>query len=168
MSSGMRLPFGETEADDFVDRVDEVSRLIEGLKDGTLPAEYVDQRESEIVEREEKREASRKKEEEEEESRRFDKLPKERQEELLLRRECREMLELSTQQLEEMQEKKGEFGNEYRVVTAAWYMMMLPDTDLRSHLMAPHDASKIAWQFQEREYERRRVEGGGPALSDRE
>ncbi len=83
MSSGMRLPFGETEADDFVDRVDEVSRLIEGLKDGSLPAEYVDQRESEIVEREEKREEKRKKEEEEEESRRFDKLPKERQEELL-------------------------------------------------------------------------------------
>ena len=40
------------------------------------------------------------------------------QEDLLLRRECREMLELSTQQLEEMQEKKGEFGNEYRVVRA--------------------------------------------------
>ena len=35
-----------------------------------------------------------------------------RQEELLLRRECREMVELSTQQLEEMSEKKGEFGNE--------------------------------------------------------
>ena len=80
-------------------------------------------------------------------------------EEALCRRECREMLELSTKQLEEMQEKKGEFGNEYRVVTAAWYMMMLPDTDLRSHLAAPHDASKVAWEFQEREYERRRVEG---------
>lgn len=37
-----------------------------------------------------------------------------------LRRSCREMLELSTKQLEEMQEKKGEFGHEYRVVTAAW------------------------------------------------
>ena len=118
-------------------------------------------------------------------------------EELLLRRECREMLELSTQQLEEMCEKKvrahadaqastqctgrhthphhglatasrpppihpssqGEFGNEYRVVTAAWYMMMLPFTTLRSHLIAPDDASKAAWDFQEREYERRRVMG---------
>jgi len=81
------------------------------------------------------------------------------QEEAMARRECRDMLELSTKQLEEMQEKKGEFGNEYRVVTAAWYMMMLPDTTLRSHLMAPHDASKVAWEFQEREFERRRVEG---------
>lgn len=82
-----------------------------------------------------------------------------RTEELLLRRECREMLELSTQQLEEMSEKKGEFGNEYRVVAAAWYMMMLPKTTLRSPLVAPDDASKAAWEFQEREYERRRVEG---------
>ena len=81
------------------------------------------------------------------------------QEEAVARRECREMLELSTQQLEEMCEKKGEFGNEYRVVTAGWYMMMLPDTNLKSHLVAPHDASKIAWEFQEREFERRRVEG---------
>ena len=54
---------------------------------------------------------------------------------------------------------QGEFGNEYRVVTAAWYMMMLPFTTLRSHLIAPDDASKAAWDFQEREYERRRVMG---------
>ena len=75
------------------------------------------------------------------------------------RRECRSVLELSVAQLEEMQEKKGEFGNEYRVVTAAWYMMMLPDTGLDTPLMAPDDASKAAWEFQQREYERRRVEG---------
>ena len=80
-------------------------------------------------------------------------------EERLLRRECREMLELSTQQLEEMSEKKGEFGNEYRVVTAGWYMMMLPSTTLRSPLVAPDDASKAAWEWMEFEYERRRVEG---------
>ena len=80
-------------------------------------------------------------------------------EESQCRRECRDNLELSTKQLEDMQEKKGEFGNEYRVVTAAWYMMMLPDTTLDSHLMAPHDASKVAWEFQEREFERRRLEG---------
>jgi hypothetical protein len=52
------------------------------------------------------------------------------------RRECREMLELSTAQLEEMMEKKGEFGREYRIVTAAWYMMMMPDTHLGSPLCA--------------------------------
>jgi hypothetical protein len=84
---------------------------------------------------------------------------KQYREEAALRRECREFLELSTKQLEEMHESKGEFGHEYRVVTAAWYMMMLPDTTLSSHLMAPDDASKVAWDFQEREYERRRVEG---------
>jgi len=76
-----------------------------------------------------------------------------------LRRSCREMLELSTKQLEEMQEKKGEFGHEYRVVTAAWYMLMMPDTTLRSHLMAPVDASKAAWTWLEEEAERRRVAG---------
>lgn len=75
------------------------------------------------------------------------------------RRECRAVLELSVAQLEEMQEKKGEFGNEYRVVVAAWYMLMLPWTRLSSPLMAPVDASKTAWEFQEGEYERRRVEG---------
>ena len=75
------------------------------------------------------------------------------------RRECREMLELSTNQLEEMMEKKGEFGREYRIVTAAWYMMMMPSTHLGSPLMAPDDASKAAWEFNEAEYERRRVEG---------
>jgi hypothetical protein len=58
------------------------------------------------------------------------------QEEAACRRECREMLELSTQQLEEMMEKKGEFGREYRIVTAAWYMMMLPHTHLGSPLCA--------------------------------
>ena len=79
--------------------------------------------------------------------------------EAMCRRECRDSLELSTQQLEEMMESKGEFGNEYRVVTAAWYMMMMPSTHLRSHLVAPTDASKAAWEFQEREFERRRVEG---------
>ena len=81
------------------------------------------------------------------------------QEEAMCRRECRVSLELSTQQLEDMNEKKGEFGNEYRVVTAAWYMMMMPETTLRSHLMAPTDASKAAWEWQEQEFERRRVEG---------
>ena len=82
-----------------------------------------------------------------------------RQEEALLRRECRELLELSTAQLEEMHEKKGEFGQAYRVVAAAWYMMMLPSTTLRSPLIAPDDASKAAWDAMEKEYERRRVEG---------
>jgi len=76
-----------------------------------------------------------------------------------LRRDCREMLELSTKQLEEMQEKKGEFGHEFRVVTAAWYMMMMPDTTLKSHLMAPVDASKAAWTWLEEEAERRRIAG---------
>lgn len=80
-------------------------------------------------------------------------------EEAACRRECREMLELSTNQLEDMMERKGEFGREYRIVTAAWYMMMMPETHLRSPLMAPVDASKAAWEFKEREYERRRVEG---------
>ena len=81
------------------------------------------------------------------------------QAEAAMRRECREMLELSTNQLEEMMEKKSEFGREYRIVTAAWYMMMLPRTHLDSPLMAPDDASKAAWAFNEGEYERRRVEG---------
>ena len=80
-------------------------------------------------------------------------------EEARCRRECREMLELSTNQLEDMMEKKGEFGREYRIVTAGWYMMMLPTTCLRSPLMAPNDASKAAWEFNEKEYERRRAEG---------
>ena len=31
-----------------------------------------------------------------------------------------------TLQLEEMHEKKGEFGHEFRIVTAGWYMMLLP------------------------------------------
>jgi len=64
-----------------------------------------------------------------------------RQEEADMRRECREMLELSTQQLEDMMEKKGEFGREYRIVTAGWYMLMLPKTHLGSPLLAPDDAS---------------------------
>jgi hypothetical protein len=75
------------------------------------------------------------------------------------RRECRAVLELSTRQLEEMHDKKGEFGNEYRVVTAAWYMCMLPNTLFDTPLMAPNDASKAAWKFQEEEHERRRVAG---------
>ena len=79
--------------------------------------------------------------------------------EACIRRQCREYLELSTQQLEEMQEKKGEFGHEYRAVSAGWYMMMLPDTHLETPMMAPVDASKAAWEWMEREYERRRVEG---------
>lgn len=74
---------GQEEAEDFVERVDEVTRLIEGLKDGSLPPEYIDKRESEIVEREQKKEESRRKEEQELEENRFDKLPKERQQELL-------------------------------------------------------------------------------------
>ena len=95
-SRGARKPFtpereqdcsmqqvGQEEAEDFVERVDEVTRLIEGLKDGSLPPEYIDKRESEIVEREQKKEESRRKEEQELEENRFDKLPKERQQELL-------------------------------------------------------------------------------------
>ena len=31
------------------------------------------------------------------------------------------------------------------------YMMMLPKTNLKSHMIAPVDASKAAWDFQERE-----------------
>lgn len=83
----------------------------------------------------------------------------EEREEAESRRECRQMLELSTNQLEEMMEKKGEFGREYRIVAAAWYMMMLPTTRLDTPLMAPDDASKAAWEFNEKEYERRRAEG---------
>ena len=78
-----KLALEEEEVDTFVDRVDEVTRLIEGLKDGTLPPEYVDKREAEIIEREQKKDEKRKKEEQEREENRFDKLPKERQEELL-------------------------------------------------------------------------------------
>ena len=44
------------------------------------------------------------------------------------RRECRQMLELSTSQLEEMMEKKGTFGREYRIVAAAWYETKMPPT----------------------------------------
>ena len=81
------------------------------------------------------------------------------EEDAAARKECRVMLELSTQQLEEMMEKKGEFGREYRIVTAAWYMMMMDSTHLNTPLMAPEDASKAAWAFNEQEYERRKVEG---------
>ena len=38
-------------------------------------------------------------------------------------------------------------------------MMMLPHTMKRSPLICPDDASKAAWEFMDREYERRRVEG---------
>ena len=49
-------------------------------------------------------------------------------EEAECRRECRQMLELSTSQLEEMMEKKGTFGREYRIVAAAWYETKMPPT----------------------------------------
>jgi hypothetical protein len=34
-----------SEVEDFTDRVDEVTRLIAGLKDGSLPPEYIDRKE---------------------------------------------------------------------------------------------------------------------------
>ena len=71
------------DAEEFIDRVDEVTLLIEGLKDGTLPAEYVDTREEEIYERERKKEEAKEQERLKEEERKFDNLPKEKQEELL-------------------------------------------------------------------------------------
>ncbi len=40
-----QLPASDVE--DFTERVDEVTRLIAGLKDGTLPPEYVDRKEQE-------------------------------------------------------------------------------------------------------------------------
>ena len=45
----------DEEYEDFEDRVDEVTRLITGLKDGSLPADYVDRREKEIYDRESKK-----------------------------------------------------------------------------------------------------------------
>ena len=57
----------EEEFEDFEDRIDEVSRLIEGLKDGSLPADYVDKREGEIYAREQKKAEEKEKKEKEEE-----------------------------------------------------------------------------------------------------
>ena len=45
------------------------------------------------------------------------------------------------------------------LIEGLWYMLMLPDTRLGTPLMAPNDASKAAWEFNEKEYERRRAEG---------
>ena len=73
----------DEEYEDFEDRVDEVTRLITGLKDGSLPADYVDRREKEIYDRESKKQEEKDKAKREEEERSFDKLPKERQDELL-------------------------------------------------------------------------------------
>ena len=79
---------GLEEAEDFLDRVNEVTRLIDGLKDGTLPPEYVDKREAEIRTRESDAEAAETKRKEEEESRRFENLPPERQAELMAKVEA--------------------------------------------------------------------------------
>ena len=46
--------------------------------------------------------------------------------EAMCRRECRDSLELSTQQLEEMMESKGEFGTSI-ASSPPWYMMMTLD-----------------------------------------
>ena len=72
------LPPNMAEAEGFLDEVDDVSRLIEGLHSGKLSAEYVDKRikekddyEKEVVEKEKKKE-------EDAEAKKYDNLPEEK------------------------------------------------------------------------------------------
>ena len=73
----------------FLDRVDEISRLVEGLKDGTLPVDYVDEREKEINAREEEKGAQKRAQAQEAERNKWENLPPARQEELT--RKAREL-----------------------------------------------------------------------------
>ena len=77
---------------------------------------------------------------------------------LAMRRDVRAMLQLSMQQLEEMV-TKGHFNNEYRAVVAAWHMMQLPETSLRSPLLSPQDAQRAATRWLEADLARRSAEG---------
>ena len=60
-SSGKHTLPSEKEAEEFIDKVDDIARLINGLHEGTLPPEYID---SVLEEKEEKRKADQRKAEE--------------------------------------------------------------------------------------------------------
>eukprot|EP00951_Prasinocladus_malaysianus_P017978 scaffold142433_cov43-Prasinocladus_malaysianus.AAC.1 len=80
--SSVAMP-SESEANDFMEKVDEVTRLIEGLREGTLPPSYVDSKmqAKEDAERKERETAKKVKEEAEQ------KISPEREEQLKQRAE---------------------------------------------------------------------------------
>ena len=70
------------EADSFLDEVDDVSRLIEGLHSGKISADYVDKRIKEKDEEEQKAVVAEKKKEEDAEKKKYENLPEEKKKEI--------------------------------------------------------------------------------------
>ena len=72
------LPPNMAEAEGFLDEVDDVSRLIEGLHSGKLSADYVDKRIKEKDEYEKEVVVKEKKKEEDAEAKKYENLPEEK------------------------------------------------------------------------------------------